>query len=205
MATKELLTRRVMHDFLCKAALETMEKKNADYSHGDDPFKNFRHSAYFGVAPEIGILIRLGDKFRRIETFLAVGSFKVNESVLDSLEDAINYSILCAGMLRERLLRPGTHLTRAELFALHKTLCGAAREEAAQFDATRLPETIINQIASRHELIAAWLKGHPTPALIEEMLMKIVECIGEIVCLATIMNERASATSFSDQAVTVSA
>lgn len=96
-----------MHSELCSKGLELMKKKNADYSATDDPFGNFVASLTYGVHPVIGILIRIGDKFKRIESFIKKGHLEVSdETVEDAFIDVINYSILAAAMLREGRLRP---------------------------------------------------------------------------------------------------
>ena len=58
-------------------------KKSNDYASGDDPFRNFRA---FG---ELGILVRMSDKFARLRTALydrkdmAVSDETVEDTVLD--------------------------------------------------------------------------------------------------------------------------
>ena len=94
-----------LHQVLCGEALDLMHKKNADYSGGaEDPFANFRGSEQFGIAPELGIIVRIGDKFKRIEAFIKTGDLAVKEeSVRDCCVDAINYVVLMAGLLIERI------------------------------------------------------------------------------------------------------
>lgn len=100
--TKERLLE--IHKELCGEALEIMVRKNQDYSGGDaDPFANFRGSATYGVEPEIGIMIRIQDKFKRLQAFLKNGTLAVqDEGVRDTCNDIINYTILLYGMLYER-------------------------------------------------------------------------------------------------------
>ena len=101
MTTDELLA---LHDKMCKEARAIMVKKNQDYSGGSqDPFSNFRGSLNYGVEPEIGICIRIGDKFKRVEAYIKNGALAVqDESALDSIQDSINYLILMAGMIKDR-------------------------------------------------------------------------------------------------------
>jgi len=74
-----------------------MKSKNADYSNpestGDD-LANFRGSTKVQVPVPKGIYIRLGDKMSRIETFLNRGTFEVDESIEDTVVDAINYLVI---------------------------------------------------------------------------------------------------------------
>lgn len=81
-----------MHKGLTHAALELMKVKNRDYGENDDPFRNFRR---WGL---LGILVRLGDKLARLETFVERGDLKVvDEQVRDTVLDIINYAVLFEG------------------------------------------------------------------------------------------------------------
>jgi hypothetical protein len=102
MTTREELFK--LHDDICKEALELMKKKNNDYASGADPFMNFRRAEYLGFATaELGVLIRMTDKMSRISTFLNKGDLSItNESVYDAIIDMINYSVLLAGLLKDK-------------------------------------------------------------------------------------------------------
>lgn len=93
--------------------LEIMRKKNADYSGGTgDPYANFRSSTIYGIHPVIGMLMRIGDKFQRVRSFVEKGELQVkDESVKDSIEDAINYLHLILGFLNEEELNRPKHWT----------------------------------------------------------------------------------------------
>lgn len=92
------------HEGLCATARSILEKKNRDYrGASEDPFSNFRASAILGVPPEIGILIRCVDKFKRLEAFIQTGTLAVkNESAQDAVLDVINYMVLLAAMMRDK-------------------------------------------------------------------------------------------------------
>tara|TARA_Y100000310_G_scaffold175913_2_gene176065 strand:- start:6457 stop:6975 length:519 start_codon:yes stop_codon:yes gene_type:complete len=95
-----------MHQEVCSAARATMVQKNHDYTSGSqDPFANFRNSSKFGVHPVLGIMIRMDDKMMRVKTWIEnKGKLKVNdESVLDSIDDNINYLILMRGMIVDEI------------------------------------------------------------------------------------------------------
>jgi len=81
-----------------------MAVKNRDYAGGaDDPFANFRASGIFGIRPELGIMMRCLDKFKRIEAFVNTGTLAVkDEPVRDAVVDVINYMVLLAGLMEER-------------------------------------------------------------------------------------------------------
>jgi len=72
--------------------LETAKRKNADYAGiNSDPFKNFKNSTVVGVTVEKGILVRLMDKMSRISNLLEAEAQVKDESIYDTIDDAINY------------------------------------------------------------------------------------------------------------------
>lgn len=70
--------------------LEITTKKNNDYGGASDPFKNFRSFE------ELGILVRMSDKFARLRTAIVEKrEFEVaDESVEDTCLDLANYALL---------------------------------------------------------------------------------------------------------------
>lgn len=92
------------HRRVCDEAREIMESKNHDYTANNaDALANFKASLTVGVEPELGLLVRMMDKFKRIETFVKYNTLKVkNEPVDDAIRDCINYIILLHGLLQER-------------------------------------------------------------------------------------------------------
>jgi hypothetical protein len=96
-----------MHRELCEKARRIMEAKNTDYAGGgDDIFGNFRAAEFFGVAPEIGLMMRMMDKMKRMESFVQTGALAVkDEPVDDIITDLINYTVLMAGLVAERRAR----------------------------------------------------------------------------------------------------
>lgn len=102
MNTTELLK---YHETICNEAREIMKKKNHDYSgsSGETPFANFMVAEQMDLCPaEIGILLRIGDKMKRINTFIKSDKLKVDESVRDSCRDCINYFILLGALIEDR-------------------------------------------------------------------------------------------------------
>lgn len=101
MTTEDLIK---IHEETCAAAREMMLAKNHDYAGGsEDRFANFRGSLFLGIEPELGILMRVMDKFMRITAFIRTGCLLVKgEAVEDAIEDSINYLILLKGMIIER-------------------------------------------------------------------------------------------------------
>jgi hypothetical protein len=75
-------------------------KKQQDYGTDEDPLANVRSAADVGVEPWIGVLIRMGDKMRRLHK-AAKGGKLANESVEDSMLDMAVYSIIDLVLYRE--------------------------------------------------------------------------------------------------------
>lgn len=85
-----------IHEGLCEHAQALMRKKQADYTSGEDqPFRNFQLGPLLGVGNvQQGIFIRFLDKVSRLSTYMTRGKFQVNESLQDTIVDAINYLVL---------------------------------------------------------------------------------------------------------------
>lgn len=74
--------------------LEILKAKNADYAGENtiDPLHNFKAgSAVSKVSVEKGILVRLMDKIGRISTLLEQKNNVKDETIDDTIKDAINY------------------------------------------------------------------------------------------------------------------
>ena len=101
MDNKEYLQ---FHKHMCQKMIEITERKNKDYTGGSgDAFSNFRQIGGMVNIPsvvEVGFLTRMSDKMSRIGSFITNGTLEVkDESVVDTLLDLANYSILFAGYL----------------------------------------------------------------------------------------------------------
>lgn len=93
------------HSECCARLIVITKEKNHDYTgKGDDPFANFRKVASDGVcSTEVGFLVRMSDKFSRIQSLIQLGAPMVkSESIEDTLLDLANYCILLAGYLRSQ-------------------------------------------------------------------------------------------------------
>ena len=72
--------------------IKIVEKKNADYADGEDPFQNFRVVERIGLcSTELGIMVRLTDKLQRCANLLKREAEVKDESIADTLSDARNY------------------------------------------------------------------------------------------------------------------
>ena len=88
-------------------ALSIIDAKRQDYSGGEDPFTNFRKIESLGVdglTAELGALIRLMDKLSRIDILKDKPNMKgeVNENIVDTFADALNYLCIFAALCAER-------------------------------------------------------------------------------------------------------
>ena len=87
---------------LYKLNVEISRKKNADYADTHDPFQNFRACEIYGVAADQGILVRMSDKMMRISNLLTRPAAVEDESLLDSLSDLANYSMILRIYLEQK-------------------------------------------------------------------------------------------------------
>ena len=80
-----------------KACHKIMVAKNHDYAGKDsqDVLANFRSAKVINIDVGKGILLRVLDKIKRLETFIDAGELKVKgEGAQDAIQDVINYMIL---------------------------------------------------------------------------------------------------------------
>ena len=88
-------------ELLFKAALETMRKKNADYAGDSSSTRNFELAANIaGISTSKGILVRLMDKMTRIGNLMDREAQVADESIFDTIQDAINYCAILLHALR---------------------------------------------------------------------------------------------------------
>jgi len=79
-------------------------RKSHDYSGTKDPLKNLRACVRLNLTPFLGVLVRLQDKWSRLEEFIKSGQLMVkNESVIDTLMDNAIYSLLAIILYQEQL------------------------------------------------------------------------------------------------------
>lgn len=76
--------------------VQTARDKNNDYTATDDPFDNFFAVEQLNVCEaEIGLLVRMTDKFKRVVALIKGKEQMVKEeSIDDTLIDLANYAIL---------------------------------------------------------------------------------------------------------------
>lgn len=88
--------------------VEISRKKNSDYANTSDPFQNFRACEQFGVAAPKGIIVRMTDKLMRIANLLDREPSVSDESILDTLSDLANYSMILRMYLENKKISPPT-------------------------------------------------------------------------------------------------
>ena len=77
-------------------------RKNHDYAGKDNPLRNFYKCMEQGIEPWRGVLVRLSDKWSRLESFCRQGTFEVKgESLVDTLMDNAVYSLLAILLFEE--------------------------------------------------------------------------------------------------------
>lgn len=91
------------YELLLQAA-EIQAKKNHDYAMDSDPLSNLRQAEGFGVPAYKGVLIRLSDKWSRIQELSKKPSLVKSESVVDTLMDMSIYALLAIILYEEQNL-----------------------------------------------------------------------------------------------------
>jgi|UniRef100_A0A7C3WP50 uncharacterized protein YqgQ len=76
-------------------------RKNSNYADPKDPLSNLRRCQALGISPLMGILVRLQDKWSRIENLARGVPDEVGESLEDTLMDNAVYSLLAIILIRE--------------------------------------------------------------------------------------------------------
>ena len=79
------------------------DAKNHDYATASNPYKNLEGVTRIGIEPWRGIVIRLMDKFERLEGFCRTRELAVkNESIEDTFKDIAVYSTLAMILFRKQ-------------------------------------------------------------------------------------------------------
>jgi hypothetical protein len=102
------MSKNQAYDDIITELVALHDSKNADYGADDDPFKNFRGSLELDIPEWLGAEIRMGDKTRRIESFVKKGRLN-NESVRDSLIDRANYAIIQVALYDQMVAREASN------------------------------------------------------------------------------------------------
>lgn len=76
-------------------------RKNHDYSQDKDPLSNLRRPNNLGLPAWMGVLVRLEDKWSRLEELSKKPAMVKGESMKDTLMDNAVYSLLAIILLEE--------------------------------------------------------------------------------------------------------
>lgn len=79
---------------------ELHSRKNHDYARSDAPLSNFHKAEALGVEAWRGVLVRMSDKWSRLEQ-LAGGKTPKNESMRDTLIDLAVYALIDVLLLED--------------------------------------------------------------------------------------------------------
>lgn len=84
-----------LHQATCERALDLLKSKNADYAEKSNIFGNLDMIEALDLGTtEGGIVVRMGDKLRRLSAAARRPLAVKDESVADTVMDLINYAIL---------------------------------------------------------------------------------------------------------------
>jgi hypothetical protein len=91
---------QLYHHAFCDDARAICKKKSKDYAKDADVYHNFTKCERDGLcSTEVGLMVRLSDKMIRLPNVIANGNACLDETALDTIQDAVNYLILLAGWL----------------------------------------------------------------------------------------------------------
>ena len=94
---------------LLKTIKNLHDAKKHDYGAKEDIFANFRLSALTGISPWKGSVVRMGDKYSRICSFIKNGDFKFKEeNIKDTLLDMAIYSLITIVLYEQEMF--DTHM-----------------------------------------------------------------------------------------------
>ena len=78
------------------------DAKNHDYATAENPYKNLEGVARIGIEPWRGIVIRLMDKFERVQQYCVNGELAIkSEGMEDTFKDIAVYSTLAMILFRK--------------------------------------------------------------------------------------------------------
>ena len=91
------------------------DAKNHDYATDENPYKNLEGVARIGIEPWRGIVIRLMDKFERVEQYCTNGELAIkSEGMENTFKDIAVYSTLAMILFRKQQDDTTQELTEIE-------------------------------------------------------------------------------------------
>lgn len=76
--------------------------KNFNYAENTNPLSNLRECEKFGISAPMGVMVRLSDKWSRLQQLMGGKKDVVNESLYDTLRDMSIYTLLMIILLEEK-------------------------------------------------------------------------------------------------------
>ena len=96
------MSRNVEFDDLLDELKMLHDAKNHDYATAENPYKNLEGVSRIGIEPWRGIVIRLMDKFERVEQYCTNGELAIkSEGMEDTFKDIAVYSTLAMILFRK--------------------------------------------------------------------------------------------------------
>jgi hypothetical protein len=86
---------------LLRELADLHERKNSNYSAPNDPLSNLRFCARLKISPVKGVVVRMGDKWCRIEQLVNGTPDLVWESLVDTLRDMAVYALLAIVLIED--------------------------------------------------------------------------------------------------------
>lgn len=82
---------------------ELHSRKNSDYATEEEPLSNLKRCEKLGIPAWMGVIVRLEDKWDRIEKIAKKGKPAVSEeSIIDTLKDSAVYALLCIVLIENK-------------------------------------------------------------------------------------------------------
>jgi hypothetical protein len=92
-----------MHETMTVKAYDLLREKSIAYASEDDAFANFNMAELVGVPAYRSCMTRMLEKMARISSLTEQGKDgSLDESIVDTLLDLINYTVILSGLIHER-------------------------------------------------------------------------------------------------------
>jgi hypothetical protein len=89
------------------------DRKNNNYSKDTDPLSNLRQSESFGIPAYLGCLVRMSDKWSRLQELAKGKKDEVGESFTDTLMDMAVYALLDIILFEEEVKKKARPLIQS--------------------------------------------------------------------------------------------
>jgi len=91
---------QLFHEAMTRRGRQICKEKSADYAKDSDVYHNFELGEYLGIGTTAqGFMFRLSDKLSRLSNLIEDTPQVKDETIVDTVVDAMNYLILLGGYL----------------------------------------------------------------------------------------------------------